>query len=190
MKNKIIIGTTGTFASGKNVINDYLVDKHDFVNFTCSDEIREVIQERGLVDDRDTLTKIANEMRVNDGNGVIGKRIAAKIVKQNLSRATIDGMRHPDEVSELKKVGDFYLIKVDAPVEIRYQRIKSRGTLKDDITLEKFKAQEFYEMSNKDANSQQILDTMQIANFSIVNDGTFAELHNKVDSILKEIGFL
>ena len=189
MKNRIIIGTTGTFASGKNEINNYLVEKYEFVNFTCSDEVREELKERGLLDDRDNLTKVANEMREEGGNGIIGKRIVRKINERHLARVTIDGIRHPDEVAVFRESGSFYLIKVDAPVEVRYNRVKSRGTLKDEITLEKFKEQESYEMKNNDQNSQQILATMELADYSIINDGSLEELYSKIELILKEIGF-
>ena len=187
MKDKVIIGTTGTLLSGKNTVNDYLVKKYHFINFTCSDEIREVVKSRGITEDRDVLIKVANEMRNQDGNGVIGKMIAKKIIDQNISRASIDGLRHPDEVSELKKAGDFHLIKVDAPVEIRFERNKTRGTLKDGVTLEKFKEQERYEMANQDEYSQQTRATMALADFSIMNDGTLEELYQKIENILKEL---
>ena len=104
----MIIGTTGTLGAGKNTINDYLVKKFNFINFTCSDEIREELKKRNLEDNRDNLIRVANELREIEGNGFIGKRIAKKIIDQNIKKASIDGIRHPDEVIELKKAGNFF----------------------------------------------------------------------------------
>jgi len=56
----------------------------------------------------------------------------------------IDGIRGISEVETFKKEfgTDFTLVRVDAPLNLRYERIKTRGRGDDSLSIEEFKARE------------------------------------------------
>lgn len=181
----MIIGVAGTNASGKDTVANYLKTK-GYANYSLSDIVREECDKRGLPKDRDTLSELANELRRNFGNSVLAGRAMEKIKKDGIAYAAsivITSIRSPEEAATLKRLPDFKLIAVDAPIELRYQRTRERGREGDFISFENFKRQEGLEMTGG-AEKQNIRAVMQLADETITNDGTTDELHKKIDGIL------
>ncbi|MHC1577484.1 MAG: nucleoside/nucleotide kinase family protein, partial [Candidatus Methanospirareceae archaeon] len=56
----------------------------------------------------------------------------------------VDGIRGVAEVEAFKKEfgDDFVLVRVDAPLRVRYERIQARGRGDDSLSLEEFKNRE------------------------------------------------
>ena len=183
---KIIIGITGTYSSGKDTVSEYLKQK-GFSHYSCSDILREEADKMGLEQNRDNWIKIGNDLRQQFGPGILGQRILEKIDNENVTKAVVSSIRNPGEIDELKNTGSFYLIKVDAPIEIRYERAKRRGNLADDVSFEKFKFQEQSELVSDDPAKQQISACMQMADYTILNSGSMEELYKKIDEILGKI---
>jgi dephospho-CoA kinase len=109
-------------------------------------------------------------------------------LQKNKEFIIIDGIRNPGEVEFLKKVSDFYLIAVDAPIEIRFERLKKRGGPKDVQTME-----EFVQLNERDLGinepiyGQRVKDCMSIADFTVVNDNGRKDLEDKVLGVMKQI---
>lgn len=178
----MIIGLTGTFGSGKGAVADIL-KKKGFAQLVMSDFLREECRKEGIEENRDNLLVIANKLRGEFGSGVLMKRLLEKAKEENYEKVIIDGLRSTGEVEELKNANGV-LIAVDAPIEIRYKRVKSRGTSKDDIRFEEFKKQEENELSKPGAQLDKCTD---LADYKILNDSTFEELEKKVDGILEKL---
>lgn len=181
----VIIGLTGLSGSGKDIVASYLKDK-GFAYYSLSDIVREECQKRGLETYRDNLIEIANQLRAEHGPTVLARRTLAKIRENRDKDAVVVSIRNPSEVEELKKEPSFRLISVTAPVELRYQRISSRGRPEDAVSLEKFKEQEEREMAGS-ATQQQLRKVMGMADYTVVNEGTREELEKWVAEILKSI---
>ncbi len=180
---KLIIGITGTFSSGKDTVAEYLAKK-GFFHLSLSDLVREECQKRKQYTSRDDLIKVANELRQNYGPGILAK-IAKERIKDK-EKIVISSIRNPAEVEELKKEGCFFLLAIDAPIKLRYQRAKKRGRIDDTVTFEKFKKQEEFE--RKGNQFQQQLDkVILMADYTIINDKTLEELYQKIDKILNKI---
>jgi len=68
---------------------------------------------------------------------------------------------------------------VDADLEVRYSRIHTRGTSKDNVTLEAFKAIAIHE--EEGGGKHNIRAVLDMADYTIMNNGTVEELCVKVD---------
>ena len=178
----MIIGLTGTNASGKTSIVEYLKSK-GFEYHSLSDVIREELTRRGLEHSRDNLRRVGNELRQTFGAAAL-----AEIVSQNIGakRVIIDSIRNVAEVARLRELKQFYLIAVDAPLEVRFQRAKSRGRAENADDIQAFADAENKEKS-RTATAQNIDQCMKLADFTIHNDGSLVDLHNKVDAILTKV---
>lgn len=180
----MIIGLTGTFAAGKDAAADYLKEKGFFYT-SLSDLVREECARQNRPIDRDTCKIVANEARGKFGANYFAKLSLQKIKESGAKNALVVSIRNTGEVMELKQNPDFKLVAVDAPIELRYTRAVARKSEKDQITFEKFKAQEEEEMASKKENEMQIGAILKMADFTIMNDRTLEELHKKIDSLFK-----
>jgi len=178
----MIIGLTGTNAAGKTTIIDYL-NSRNFENHSLSDILREDLSSIGLEHTRENLIHIGNELREKYGASILADRIKMKLSSKN---TVIDSIRNSFEVQSLRQLDNFFLIAVDAPVEVRYQRAMDRKRMENIASLD-----EFIEMENKeksfDMNHQNIAACMELADFKIYNDCDLNELRKKVDDILHQL---
>ena len=180
----MIIGLTGKNASGKGEVSNYLKSK-GFVCYSLSDVIREEATKRGLEHSRDNLINLGNELREKFGPDYLAKKINEKIRISHVDDFVVDSIRSPFEAKELMKNKDFLLLGIDSPIEIRFRRLLERNRLGDAKTLEAFKKQEERENLNNNVN-QQLDKTLKLSQKTIVNNGSLAELHKKIDNLLKE----
>lgn len=82
----------------------------------------------------------------------------------------------------------FYLLSVDAPVELRYERVRQRNHAETDgkeLTLDLFKQQEEKEMNG--SSSQNLKRVMDSAHFRIANEKNLAHCKRQVDEIMQKI---
>lgn len=172
-----LIGLTGTNGAGKGEVAAYL-KKKGYAYVSLSDIIRDELKRRGLEPSRDNLIACGNELREKYGPDVLARRAAEKITGPTV----IDSIRNSKEVEYLRSLGNFILIAVDAPVEIRFERAKKRGRNESASTLEEFKQKEELEKSNQE-NGQQLDACMKLADITIINDGTLEELWHKLEEL-------
>ena len=185
----MIIGLTGKNASGKGEAADYLKLK-GFAYFSLSDALREEATKRGLSHERETLISLGNILRKQNGPQYLAEKINNKI-KDNLKNGKgknfiVDSIRSPYEARELLKNKDFLLIGIEAPINLRFERLLKRNRAGDAKTLQEFKEQEEKE-NTKNQNSQQLDETIKLAGKIIKNDDSLEELHNKIDGLLREL---
>jgi hypothetical protein len=63
-----IIGITGTLGAGKGTVVDYLMQPpHSFAHYSARSLLTEIIEERGLPLNRDSMRDVANGMRAANG---------------------------------------------------------------------------------------------------------------------------
>lgn len=185
----MILGLIGKNASGKGEVANYL-KKKGFIYFSLSDELREEATKKSLSHERETLISLGNILRKQNGPQYLAEKISNKI-KNNLKNGNgknfvVDSIRSPFEAKEFMKNKDFLLIGIDAPIELRFERLKNRNRIGDAKTLEEFKKQE--EMENtKNPVSQQLDATFSLAGKRINNNGSLGELHEKIDELLEEL---
>ncbi len=186
MKN-IIIGITGTLGAGKGTIVEYLVKQKDFNHYSARSFINEEIIRRGLEINRDNMVLVANDLRKEHGPSYIAESLYQR-AQQDGGNCVIESLRTPGEIEALKNKGEFYMFAVDADVKERYNRIHQRNDAQsDNVTFEKFVAQEKREMTSTDPNKQNLSKCIEMSDYKFNNSTTIDKLYQQLDKILYEI---
>jgi dCMP deaminase len=179
----MLIGLTGRNAAGKGEAARYLQTK-SFYYYSLSNVIRDEIRVRGEEPTRERLIIVGNELRQKYGANVLAERILARV--EDDKHYVIDSIRNPAEVDAFRAAKHFKLIRIDAPPEIRFQRIISRRRESDPKTFE-----EFVELENREAEgddtSQNLVKVELMADHTLTNDGALETLYAQIDNLLPKL---
>lgn len=181
----MIIGITGTLASGKGTVVDFLVE-NGFKHYSVRYFLVQEIEKRGLSVNRDNLVAVANQLRILNSPSYIVEELYAR-AKAAQGDCVIESIRALGEVEALRKKEDFYLIAVDADIGKRYERAILRNTETDKISFEEFFENEKREMFSENPNKQNLSKCMELADFVIENNGSIEELKEKIKEIIEQI---
>jgi len=182
----MIIGLTGTMASGKDAVADIL-KKKGFICLSLSDEVREEAKNRQIELTRENLQILGNEMRKEFGNSVLAQKILMKITEPQ-KNYIINGIRNPAEIAELKNWPGFYLMAVDAPQDLRFQRLMTRNRPSDPKIFYQFmKADNKDQGIGEEESGQQVIECIKLADVSIFNDFSLERLTDKVNFMVQQI---
>lgn len=178
-----IIGITGTLGAGKGTIVDYLVREKGFAHFSARDFILEEVRRRGMPENRDSTTPVANDLRATHGPNYIAEELYRRAAASG-KNCVIESLRAPAEVEALRQKGNFVLFAVDADPKVRYARIQSRQSGLDRVSFEKFLSDEQREMANPEPHQQNIAACIAMADSRFENNGTVLELERQVAEAL------
>src|SRR5437867_2907065 len=178
---EMILGLTGTNGAGKTLVCEHLKTR-GFSYFSLSDEIREELASRGQPATRENLIDMGNRLRRDFGASVLAERVKAKL--EPARNYVIDSVRNPSEVESLRRLPDFHLLHVDAPIQLRYERVRHRRDARAPATFEEFAAQEDREMHSDDPATQQLLACYALADEKLVNAGTKEDLYARIDDLV------
>lgn len=180
----MIIGLTGKNGAGKGEAANVL-KASGFIYHSLSDVIRTEIERSGQKVSRDKLIETGNALRKAGGPSVLADRILQELDPEK--NYVIDSIRNPAEVQSLRRRLDFYLIRVAAPQQVRFDRIRSRKRENDPQTFDEFVRLEKLEEKNSDKNKQQLNETIALADQEIDNDTTLEALQEKMRALLAEL---
>jgi len=179
----MLIGLTGRNAAGKGEVAKYLRAR-SFYYYSLSDAIRDEIRSRGQQPTRELLIQVGNELRHRFGAAVLAERILQGI--EDDKNYVIDSIRNPAEVDAFRRAKHFRLIRVEAPIEMRFQRTVARGRESDPMKFEKFVELENREAVGDEA-SQNLAQVEQLADEILVNDGSLDQLYPKIDELVSRL---
>lgn len=156
---------------------------------TMGEVIRAELKKRGLPLSDENAGRVANELRAREGMDAIAKRCIPLIKAQKKSAGkdqkgivVVDGVRGIAEVETFKKEfgNDFVLVRIDAPLSLRYERIKTRGRGDDlDIlSLDEFKNREEREIG------WGMEEAMKKADKVVKNTTSLEEFREQIKGIL------
>lgn len=182
----IVIGITGTIGAGKGTIVEYLKNEKGFLHFSVRQYLKDVIEERRLAFNRDTMVEVANELRKKHSPSFIIEELY-KLALQKGSNCVIESIRTPGEIDALRDKGNFILLAVDAQPEIRYQRIVKRASETDNISFDTFIENEKREMNSEDPNKQNLSKCIEMSDHVVNNSGSIKTLYEKIEQLMKEI---
>lgn len=115
------------------------------------DVLREEVRNRGLAPTDENIGGTANQLRKDEGMDAIAKRCIPKIeaYEGKAEVVVVDGIRGIAEVDTFKKAFDdnFTLVKIDAPFELRLERLSRRGRSDDMTDAEALKQRDERELS-------------------------------------------
>lgn len=184
---KIIVGVTGTIGAGKDTVAKYFEEVLGFTHHSLSEILHDEADRRGMEQTRDTWFKLGNEIRAEFGTGELARRLVEKVNKEKAEKVILTSIRTPGEVEVIREAwSNFYFLGVDAPIELRYERVQGRGNLADDVTLDKFRAQEGREFATE-GSGQQLGNTMAMADIIVQNEGTIEELQTQLSAVFDEV---
>ena len=183
----MIIGLSGRNGAGKGEVLAFLQSR-SFYAHSLSDVIREELDRQGQEETRERMIETGNSIRQAHGPGGLAVLLAEKLLPDR--NYVIDSVRHPAEVEVLRaRDPRFQLWWVDADEAIRFERMRGRGRPGDPETLEHLRALEGRELGSDDPSAQQLLAVQALADQTIRNDGTLAELHAQIQGLLERSYF-
>jgi dephospho-CoA kinase len=180
----LVLGITGKRGSGKDTVAEYLRKRYGFRVLTYTNHVLAPIleKERKAVT-RKNLMNLALEMRKSKGKHILTELICKKIERKGMW--AVSGVRYPDEYDHFKRnfEEDFKLINVECGAKKRYERVRKRGTKGErDITF-----REFMQIENKE--TEKIINkTIELAESSVNNNGTFKGLQESLDRLAGKLG--
>lgn len=185
-----VVGLTGTIGSGKTTFMEVISRKKncDYVSLSTL-IMEETIKKRGLSVDRFNKQNLGNELRKRYGTDVLAKT-AWNFMQKRKDILIIDGIRNPGEVEFLKKINgrDFILIGVDAPREIRWERVQKRNRPTDPKSFE-----EFAKIDDRDQGvgepdyGQQVRKCIEMADIVLDGAGPMEEFVKICDETIAKI---
>ncbi|MEM4711035.1 MAG: AAA family ATPase [Candidatus Woesearchaeota archaeon] len=169
MDKKIVVGITGTIASGKDLIAGFFKEK-GFQIISLGEIIREELSKKGIPLTRQNQQDLGNQLRKEFGGHVLAER-ALKKFQSYSAPLVIIGIRNLDEIKYLKENSKFYLIGIDAPLEIRWERVKKRNRDSDLLNHDRFVIDDARDRGfGEPLNGQQVGMCLVQADFLINND--------------------
>jgi dephospho-CoA kinase len=183
----IVIGITGTIGSSKGTVVEYLVSKYGFKHYSARAFISEEIARRGLPDTRENMRLVANELRATHSPSFVAESLYARALEDG-ANAVMESLRATGEIDALrKKPGKFYLLAVDADPKLRYERILKRQSSTDNVSFEKFIAEEAKEMNDTNPAGMNITTCMAMADGHLTNNKDKDALHLQIDELIKPL---
>lgn len=190
----VYIGVTGTVCSGKGSFTKMLQEKYGSLDFNTSDEVRQVVAERGLTLERENLHFVSNDCRAKFGPDYFAQRCIKKInsLKEQPAVITIDGLRTLGEIASLQNAfgKSFFMVAIEASQKARYERAQSRkraGEHKQ--TFEEWQAidNKEYRLQSSDSNKQNVLACLHACDLVVFNDSTMAAFEQSTVSLINSL---
>lgn len=186
---QIVIGLVGPIASGKGTISEYL-QSQGFTYFSLSDVVREETAARGLEITRENLQNVGNDLRETFGGTVLVNRLEDRIRKEDF--VVIDGIRNPEEIYAVKENFNGKVVHISAyknrRVERYLERAKARG--EDTASVAGFKKIDERDLGKgEDSHGQQVQACIDLADFTLTNNGTIEEFHQDCKEMLDNFFF-
>jgi len=152
--------------------------------FRMGEMVWDEVKKRGLEINDENVGAIANQMREKYGKDIWAKRTIEKIKSmKNVESVIIDGIRNTEEISAFKRElkGNFTVVAVEVPDELRHRRALNRGRKDDSKNLEKIKERDKREIG------WGIDTVIASADIVISNTGNIEDFRNKIREILNKI---
>jgi dephospho-CoA kinase len=177
------VGLIGTNGAGKSTVCKYL-QARGFHLISLSDYVRQEVTRRGMPLVRDNLRDVANMLKKEFGKDYLAKQAVDVAEHMGAHNVVFDSVRNMQEIIHLKNHGAV-LIGVDAPVELRYERIKERKKDTDGVDFETFKEQDQRE-NDGSSYGQNIGECLKLCDQLIQNTVSVEVLGRQVDRFLEK----
>ncbi len=177
-----VIGVVGLNGSGKDEVVKYLNARYGVPLISIGDIVREIASQENIEPTRDNLDEITRRYFEQFGKGYFLKLVVEKIRHNQWKFAGVSGIRSPEDVRIMREAfpEEFILVHVYITDNtIRYERMRQRGSKRDGMT--------FTDFLNQDKVSEEIFqinEAIDMADYSIPNNGTLEDLHRQIDRLV------
>lgn len=159
----------------------------DSTYIETGDVIREAVDQEGLdATDSEVLGEYAARGRRESGDGFVSQKLVGMMLRDEIDvewPLHLSGVRHVKGATELREyLSTSCLIVVDAPFEVRLQRLVERGREGEG----EFNEADLLERDRRELNelgTETILSSDEV-DAKIVNNGSIEQLREKVKEIL------
>jgi dephospho-CoA kinase len=180
----MIIGLSGTLAAGKDTVAEYLVESEGFDHISLSAVLRKLATEKGIEITMENLTDFGNSLKVKFSADYLVERAKKEA---NFSRnIVVSSIRQPEEIMNLKREKDFFMIFVDADIKIRFERLAKRGRQGDVKEFKKFEEQEEKQLDGQ-SGGMNLGRCREIADYIILNNGTMDKFKGEIKRTIQQI---
>lgn len=177
-----IIGLTGSFGSGCTTAAKYLKSM-GFRYFSLSDEIKRIAKRRFASANRQTYQGLGDSLREKKGPAYLASLIYSQIIRGKGSKKyVIESFRNHHEVLFFKnRIVKFYLINIDAPKQIRWERTKSKYLNEAEFNRD----DERDKGDHQPEHGQHVSKCVDLADIVINNEGSINDLKKKLKRYLR-----
>ncbi len=150
---------------------------------SMGDEVRAEAERRGLPLTDENIGGTGTALRKGEGMDAIAKRCVPKIREQKGNVLVIDGIRNIEEINFFKKQfgRDFRLIAINAPFDVRFERVKKRARSDDMVNTGELKRRD-------DREKGWGLDkAMDFADTTLNNIGSIEEFREEIRKLLSKV---
>lgn len=193
LNDPFIIGLVSTLGAGRTTAVKYFQERHGFEVFSLAEVIKNEANKQGLPTTRDQLQVLGTRLRVNNHSGYLAQALiqSRRWLTNKNPYVLADGFKHPEEVEEFrKKQRKFTLLAIDAPLEIRWKRVRNLRRTGDPTTYEQFKELDAVDRgisTNSTENGQQVEKVLQMANHIINNEKSQDEFFANLETLLQKV---
>jgi len=183
----MIIGLTGTLGAGKGSVADILVQHYGFEKIVFSDWLKKEMKKKGFELTRRGIQDFADGLRKEFGQQALADKVIEMI--EPGKNYAVDGFRNPGEVEAFRKMDDFVLIGLDAPLSLRSERMILRGRADDPKNKDDFLKMDARDKGiGQEEYGQQSVACYEMADRYLLNDRSFEELMAQVKEMMEELG--
>ena len=181
----VLIGLSGPYAAGKGEVAAYLVER-TFTVVSLSDVLRDELRRQGLGETRERMIETGRRLRERHGAAVLAEILISRFVAG--CDYAVDSIRHPAEVEALRACPTpFLLFWVDAPLALRFARLRRRARAGDPESEAQLRASEARERGGAGRGDQQLAAVAELADRKLWNDGDIEKLRARVAVALAEV---
>ncbi len=175
----MIIAAVGKNASGKDYFLDIISKQFGIPVISFGDCVRELADKEGLVHTRENLQHVSEKYMSTYGQDFFPKMMIEKIKKMGTDTVLVSGIRPPSDAETFRKeYGDnFFLVAIVLENDrVRYERMRARGSARDNVTYEQFLA-----LDQREEELFSTSVTMSMANYTFAR-GNYSdeEYHEKI----------
>lgn len=173
------VGLTGKISSGKSTISNYIREKYGFNVIGFRDLILQEIRRKGMEETRENMQCVGNYLY----NELGPEEFCNQLISECNSKENyvIDSIRHLKIHLYLKRKepNKYFLIFVDAPINVRLERLTRRDK-------NKFNFQALKKMESHQVESE-IEDIRPNSDYAVFNNSCLRSLYNNVDKIMEKL---
>ncbi len=175
----VIIILVGMPGSGKDIFVQEAT-KANFNHIRMGDMVRLFAKEANIDSGDTSIGTFATGQRAEFGPEIWAKRTLEKMPQGNI---LIDGSRSLAEINHFKSAlgNDLKIIGINAPIQMRFERLTARGRDDDPSAYEEFQTRDNRELS------WGLGEALENAEIIMTNDGTLEEFRDKCQSMIKDI---
>ena len=173
-----VIGVVGRSGCGKDELADYLSDRYGMEGFSIGRLVAQLAEKRGLHPNRKNLHQVSAQVIEEKGADFFARTVIEAVDASGCEKAVIAGVRTPEDVGALRDhYPQFLLVNVTiGDQRARFARISERAAERDPRGFAMFLEQDMEE-----EELFHIGDTVNLADVTIRNVGTLAQLDAEID---------